>query len=53
MLGLAGGALAGAMKYAGEREQFGSSLKKFLSSVSTCSNGSDVRDRKTVGLQCS
>ncbi|SMF45939.1 acyl-CoA dehydrogenase family protein [Pseudobacteriovorax antillogorgiicola] len=29
MLGLAGGALAGAMKYAGEREQFGSPLKGF------------------------
>jgi len=29
MLGLAGGALAGAMKYASEREQFGKSLKQF------------------------
>lgn len=29
MLGLAEGALAGAMKYAGEREQFGKSLNKF------------------------
>ncbi len=29
MLGLAGGALAGAMKYASEREQFGNSIAKF------------------------
>lgn len=29
MLGLAGGALAGALKYASEREQFGKSLSKF------------------------
>ena len=29
MLGLAGGALAGAMKYANEREQFGNSISKF------------------------